>query len=214
LRADHGVQAVPLVADLLSGGGVAAVSERLRRVDDPVEVLVNNAGMGTFGAFSTLDIEPEDREIRLNVLALVHLTHAALGPMVARGSGAIVNVSSLAAYQPAPSSATYAATKAFVNSFTHSVHEECVDTGVHVMVVCPGYTHTEFHERAGLGMTQIPERLWQSADDVVRTALRDLDRGRSVSIPGAINKALGAASSVTPAVVTRKIAGFVIRRSG
>jgi short-subunit dehydrogenase len=177
-------------------------------------VLVNNAGMGTFGDFATTDIDAEEREIRLNVLALVRLAHAALEAMVPRRSGAVLNISSLAGYQPAPSSATYAATKAFVNSFSQSVHEECRPHGVHVMAVCPGYTHTEFHERAGLGPTQIPDFMWQEADDVVATALRDLDRRRVVSIPGTLYKVLGAASSVTPTAVTRRVAGIVMRRSG
>jgi hypothetical protein len=144
----------------------------------------------------------------------VRLTHAALGGMVARRGGAILNISSLAAYQPEPSSATYGATKAFVNSFSHAVHEEVRGTGVHVMVVCPGYTHTEFHERAGLGTTKIPEFAWQTADEVVAVALRDLDRRRSVSIPGRLNKTLGALSSSMPAGISRRVAGMVVRRSG
>ena len=101
-----------------------------------------------------------------------------------------------------------------MNSFTHAVHEEAADKGVFVMAVCPGYTHTEFHDRAGLGTTQIPEMLWQSSDEVVRNALRDLDRRRSVSIPGALNKTAAAFSSTAPAGVTRKVARMVIKRSG
>ena len=82
------------------------------------------------------------------------------------------------------------------------------------MVVCPGYTHTEFHERAGLGPTGVPEFMWQSAEEVVAAALRDLDRGRSVSIPGTLNKTLGALSSTAPAGISRRVAGMVVRRSG
>ena len=148
------------------------------------------------------------------MLALVRLTHAALEAMQARGRGAILNISSLAGYQPAPTSATYAATKAFVNSFTHSVHEEARRSGVHVMVVCPGYTHTELFDRAGLGPTQLPDFMWQSSERVVATALRDLDRRRSVSIPGGLNKVLGAMSSVAPAGMTRRIAEMVVSRAG
>jgi short-subunit dehydrogenase len=210
----HGVEAEVLGADLLADEGIVVVERRLRDASRPVGLLVNNAGMGTFGEFLTTDLGAAEREIRLNVLALVRLTHAALESMVPRRRGVVLNISSLAGYQPAPSSATYAATKAFVNSFTHSVHEECRREGVHVMLVCPGYTHTEFHERAGLGPTQIPEFMWQSPEQVVTAALRDLDRRRAVSIPGALNKTLGAASSVTPAAVTRRIAGMVMRRSG
>jgi short-subunit dehydrogenase len=111
-------------------------------------------------------------------------------------------------------SATYGATKAFVHSFTHAVREEARGTGVTVMLVCPGYTHTEFHERAGLGPTDVPEFLWQSADTVVAAALRDLDRGRTVSIPGVVNQTAAALSSVAPAGITRRVAGLVIKRSG
>jgi uncharacterized protein len=214
LRSAHRVHAHVLAADLLADAGLRAVEARLRDAADPIELLVNNAGMGTFGDFAATDIDAEEREIRLNVLALVRLAHAALEAMVPRRSGAVLNISSLAGYQPAPSSATYAATKAFVNSFSQSVHEECRPHGVHVMAVCPGYTHTEFHERAGLGPTQIPDFMWQAADDVVAAALRDLDRRRVVSIPGTLNKVLGAASSVTPTAVTRRVAGIVMRRSG
>jgi short-subunit dehydrogenase len=214
LRAGHHIDAVPLVADLVDDAGLAAVDARLRDAAAPIDILVNNAGMGTYGVFADLDVAREEHEIRLNVLALVRLTHAALGGMTARGRGAILNISSLAAYQPAPSSATYGATKAFVNSFTHAVHEEARATGVHVMVVCPGYTHTEFHERAGLGPTSVPEFMWQSADEVVAVALRDLDRRRSLSIPGTLNKTLGALSSTAPAGISRRVAGVVIRRSG
>jgi uncharacterized protein len=214
LDATHRVHGQALAADLLTDDGLRVVEARLRDASDPIDLLVNNAGMGTFGDFATSDIDAEDREIRLNVLALVRLTRAALESMVPRGTGAVLNVSSLAAYQPAPSSATYAATKAFVNSFSHSLHEECRGRGVHLMTVCPGYTHTEFHERAGLGPTRLPDFMWQSADDVVAAALRDLDRRRVVSIPGVLSKALGAASSVTPTFVTRRVAGVLMRRSG
>ena len=139
--------------------------------------------MGTFGTFAELDVAREDRSIRLNVLALMRLSHAALDSMLKRRSGAIVNLSSLAAYQPDPWSATYGATKAWVLSFSHALHEETRGTGVHVMAVCPGYTHTEFHDRAGLGDTALPEFLWQTPDQVVAAALRDLERGRALSIP-------------------------------
>ncbi len=214
LTAAHGVDAEVLAADLLTGDGLAAVAARVVATDRAVDIVVNNAGFGTFGRFAELDVDREVEEVELNVVALLRLTHAALGAMGQRGSGAILNLASLAAYQPAPSSATYAATKAFVHSFTHAVHEEARGTGVHVMLVCPGYTHTEFHDRAELGPTDLPEFVWQSADDVVAAALRDLDRGRSVSIPGVLNQTAAAFSSVAPAGITRRVAGLVVKRSG
>jgi len=214
LRSRAGVAVECRAADLLDPAGLEAVASRVAADDQPVDLLVNNAGMGTFGHFATLDGERELDEVRLNVVALVRLTHAALGAMEARGSGAVVNVSSIAGYQPAPDSATYGATKAFVNSFSHALHEEARAKGVHVMALCPGYTRTEFHERAGLGVSHLPEMLWQSADEVVRVALRDLDRHRSVSIPGAINKTIVSVSSVSPPNVSRRVARLVIRRTG
>jgi len=214
LTAAHGVAADVLAADLLTDEGVTAVAERLADADRPIDLLVNNAGFGTYGRFVELDVTREVDEVELNVVALLRLTHAALGAMELRRAGAILNVASLAAYQPNPVSATYGATKAFVHSFTHAVREEARGTGVTVMLVCPGYTHTEFHDRAGLGPTDVPEFIWQSADTVVAAALRDLDRGRSVSIPGVLNQAAAALSSAAPASITRRVAGLVIKRSG
>jgi uncharacterized protein len=214
LTRTHGIAAEPLAADLSTGSGVAATAARLGERGVPVDLLVNNAGFGTFGRFAELDIEREVQEIELNVVALVRLTSAALAAMEERGRGAIVNVSSLAAYQPAPMSATYGATKSFVHSFTHAIREEARGRGVQVLLVCPGYTHTEFHDRAGLGPTGVPEFAWQSAQTVVDAALRALDRGRSVSIPGALNQVAAALSSTAPAGVTRRVAGAVVKRSG
>jgi short-subunit dehydrogenase len=214
LGAAHGVDVEVLSADLLTDGGITAVASRLTDVDRPVDLLVNNAGFGTYGRFAELDIAHEVEEVELNVVALLRLTHAALGAMEARRAGAVLNVASLAAYQPNPISATYGATKAFVHSFTHAVREEARGTGVTVMLVCPGYTHTEFHDRAGLGESEMPEFVWQSADTVAATALRDLDRGRSVSIPGVLNQTAAALSSAAPASITRRVAGMVIKRSG
>ena len=214
LRARGGVAVEALSADLVTDDGVAAVEARLGDPERPVDILVNNAGMGSYGNFVELDPAREVAEIQLNVLALARLTHAALRAMTARGSGAVLNVSSLAGFQPVPSSATYGATKAFVTSFTHAVHQETRRSGVHVMLVCPGFTHTEFHERAGLGPSDVPEFFWQSADEVVDAALRDLDRRRTVSIPGGLNRALSALSSAAPAGLSGRVAGIVQRRAG
>jgi short-subunit dehydrogenase len=213
LERSYGTSPEPFAADLLTAEGLAAVEARISDTDRRVDIVVNNAGLGTFGQLSEIDIDREEQQIRLNVLALVRLTHAALAVMEPRGRGAVVNVSSLAAYQPSPSSATYSATKAFVNSFTHAVHEEARTSGVAVLLVCPGYTHTEFHERAGIDVTGVPEFLWQTAEQVVTAALRDLDRGRAVSFPGALNRTLAALSSVTPAGITRRAAALVVKRS-
>ncbi len=148
----HGANAVVFPADLTDPQQLAEVEARARTVD----MLVNNAGFGTFGTFHELDLEAEVREVQLNVVALIRLTHAAAGPMAARGNGSILNVSSLAGFQAAPMNATYSATKAFVTSFTEAVHEEMKGKGVSVSVLCPGFTRTEFQERAERARERCP----------------------------------------------------------
>lgn len=211
LVADHGVEVEVLPADLATDAGVAAVAERLGDAARPVDLLVNNAGVGTMGRFWELPIEGEAAEVALNVVALMRLTHAALGPMVTRGGGGVINVSSISAYQPIPRHATYGATKAFVSSFTNALHEELRGTGVRVMALAPGFTRTGF-QADGFDPVNLPDLAWQSADTVAATALKAFDRGRVVCITGILNVATVAASSVMPAAVTRRVAGITTRR--
>ena len=171
-----------LAADLGSDDGVAVVERRL--AERPVELLVNNAGVGTGGMFHELPLGPERGEIRLNVLALVRLTHAVLPAMVAAGHGGIVNVSSIAGNQPLQGYATYGATKAFVTSFTESIAFEVRRSGVHVTVVKPGYTDTEMNPDAPkAGMQR--RLLWLDAEHVARGAVEAVERGRLHCVPGA-----------------------------
>jgi short-subunit dehydrogenase len=213
LEKEHGAAVEVLAADLTKGTGLKVVEARLESKDPPVDLLVNNAGFGTFGKLWELQRDVEEREIRLNVVAVTRLTHAALPGMVERGRGGIINVSSVAAYQPTPANATYGATKAFVNSFTHALHEEVRGTGVKVMVLCPGFTRTEFQERAGVDSSKVPNGLWQTPDQVVDAALRAFERGRSTCVPGPLNKAGAAFSSALPAGLSRRVAGAVVKRS-
>ena len=212
LEKEHGVDVEVLSADLTSKKGRAVVEARLDSAEPTVDLLVNNAGMGTYGKFVELSREGEAREIRLNVLALVQLSHAALSGMIGRGRGGIINVSSLAGHQPTPLNATYGATKAFVTSFSQALHEELRGTGVKVMVLCPGFTRTEFQARAGLDSGSVPSFLWQTPEPVVAAALRAYEQGRAVCIPGALNQAGAAFSSALPAGITRRIAGAVVPR--
>lgn len=211
LRTRHGIAAEVLTADLTDERGVSAVEDRITQPNG-VDLLVNNAGFGTVGKFAELPIEGELREIQLNVVALVRLCRAALPVMIERGSGGIINVSSLACYQPTPTNATYGGTKAYVTSFTQALHEELRGTGVTATVVCPGFTRTEFQERAGIDSSSVPGWMWQSADAVVSEALRDHDRGRAVSVPGPLNKIGAAFTSTLPASITRRLAGNMIPR--
>jgi uncharacterized protein len=215
LEREHAGKVDVLPADLETDDGVARIEQRLQDESQPVELLVNNAGFGTAGFFHELPIENEVAEIQLNVVALVRLTRAAVGGMVARGHGGVINVSSVGAYQPTPQHATYAATKSFVSSFTNAVHEELRGTGVKAMVLAPGYTHTEFHLRANVehSKSSIPGFLWQTPEEVVKAALKSYDKGRAVCIPGAMNSVAAAFSGSMPAVVARKVAGSVTKRA-
>ncbi len=206
-----GIEVLP--ADLLTDAGVGAVAERLADPARPVDLLVNNAGFGGSGAFHT---EAEQRAVdmvRCNVEALVRLTHAALGVMVPRGAGWILQVSSVASFQAAPSAAVYGATKAFVTSFTEAVHEELRGTGVKVTALCPGLTRTEFFEASGSARTadglEGLGMAWLSAEEVARAGLRDVAKGKVLSVPGLTYKAMVTASDLAPRSVVRRIAGLV-----
>lgn len=209
----YGAECEVLTADLGDPVALAAVEARAADPARPVDLLVNNAGFGTAGRFATLPIDREDQEIQLNVLALVRLCHAALGAQLERGRGGVINVASIAGYQPTPGNATYGATKAFVSSFSQAVHEELKGTGVRCMVLSPGFTRTEFQARAGIDSSEVPGFLWQEAATVVDHALRAYDKGRAVCVPGPLNSATAAFTAVTPHAVTRKIAGVVVSRS-
>jgi short-subunit dehydrogenase len=207
----HRVSASVESADLADETDLAVLLANLAA--DPPDVLVNNAGFGTFGYFAELDAEREVEEIRLNVLALARTTRAALPGMVARGSGAIVNVSSLAGESAGPFTATYSATKAFVTSFSESLHEELRGTGVVVQALLPGLTRTEFQEVAGVDPGIAPSFAWMSAERVVEASLAALERGDAICIPGAGNRLLGGLTALAPRSVARRVLGSIQRRS-
>jgi short-subunit dehydrogenase len=211
LSEQHTTNTEVLGADLIDTAQLATVEARLRDPQRPVDLLVNNAGFGTYGSFSELDIDAETRMIELNIRALVRLTHAAIGPMVERGRGSILNVSSLGGFQPTPKIATYGATKAFVTSFSQSVHEEVLGSGVKVSCLCPGFTRTEFQERAHVEATKIPGFVWQTADEVAAAGLAGLEKNRALIVPGAINKFTAGAVGAMPNLLARKSARAVAR---
>jgi short-subunit dehydrogenase len=198
-----------LPADLADNEGCARVEQRCAA---GVDLLVNNAGLGTKGAFHRVPLDDEEHLLRLNVRAVLRLTHAALPAMVARGHGAVVNVSSVAGFAPGARGATYSASKAWVTNFSESLHLQYAGQGVHVLALCPGFTRTEFHARADMDVSGIPDRLWLDADDVVRTALRDLDAGKAISVPGAQYKAVVAASRIFPTGARRRVVRALQRR--
>lgn len=202
------IEVVP--ADLTDRTELRAVEERMATASPtPIDILVNNAGFGTTGRFHELPVEEEDREIRLNVLALMRLSHAALPGMVERRSGGIINVSSIAGFQPAPGNATYTGTKAFVTTFSLSLHEEYRSYGVRVLAVAPGATRTEWQARAGFNDSNIPSFAWQTADEVAVGALKAFDARRGLFTSGLQNKALAAATHLVPRSLLARVAGVV-----
>jgi short-subunit dehydrogenase len=211
LAAERGIEARALVADLTEPAGVARVEAEL--AGQPPDLLVNNAGFGTVGRFAELDVEGEDREVRLNVLALMRLTHAALRPMLERGHGGVINVSSLAGESASPYTATYAATKAFVTSFTEALSEELRGSGVRVQVLLPGFTRTEFQERAGIDPSSIPSFAWMEPEAVVDASLAGLEKGQVVCIPGLGNRILAPFQRILPRSLVRRAVGASFERA-
>lgn len=191
-----------LPADLTDPGQLATVEERLR---SGVEVLVNNAGFGQTKAFWSNSIEEEERQLDLLVRAVLRLSHAAVRPMLARGSGAIVNVSSVAGFTQR---STYSAHKAWVTSFSESLAFRLRGRGVAVMALCPGFVHTEFHQRMGMDEKAVPSFLWLNADDLVDAAWKDLLKGKAVSIPSLRYKLLVAGARHIPRAITARVASI------
>ncbi len=185
LAAAHGIHAEVLAADLTVDAELRQVEERIAR-DGGIDLLVNNAGLGVSGRFWETASEAQDFLHRLHVMATMRLTHAALPGMIARNSGAIISVSSVAGFLPAAISSTYGSTKAWINAFTQGLYLELKSKGsaVRVQALCPGFTYTEFHDVARVDRRVIPARLWMKAVDVVAASLRGLERGKLFVVPG------------------------------
>lgn len=204
----YGVAVETLAVDLATDAGCGAVEERLGDRERPVDLLVNNAGISLNAPFTVSGADDEERLLRLNVRAVMRLTHAALGPMRERRAGAVVNVSSVAGFAATMPGSTYPASKAWVTAFSESIGLAVRGSGVRVMALCPGYTHTEFHDSAGIDMTGLPSFAWLDADAVVAAGLRDLRRGKIVSVPTARYKAAAAVVQRLPRAVLYRARGF------
>jgi hypothetical protein len=207
-----GVEVEVVAADLTDRADLARVGERVADPERPVDLLVNCAGVGASGPFVDGDLDTCHQMIDLNVSALVDLTHAALPAMQGRGRGWILNVSSLGGHAPGPSFAVYSATKAFVTSFSESLFEELRGTGVHITVVCPGATKTEFAEIAGTEADDLPGFLQQSAEEVVAEALAATAAGKAVRVTGMVNRVSAAFTTVLPRTVNRRLSALVTDR--
>lgn len=203
-----------LAADLATDAGVGLVEQRIADLSkSPIDLVVNNAGFGTSGLVQELDIDRLSNEIRLNVLALTRISHAAVRAMVPRGRGYLLNISSVASFQPSPGFAVYAATKAYVTSFTEALHEELRTTGVRVTALCPGLTRTEFQAVSNTSgfKSQFPQFVWMGPRPVAKAGLDAVTKGEALAVPGVLYKGLSALSSVMPRGASRRLSGFVSR---
>jgi short-subunit dehydrogenase len=209
LGRSNSIRAQYIALDLSKPESPRRLFEEVEKRGFVVEMLINNAGFGSFGEFTKLQLERELNMIDLNIKALVELTHRFLIPMRQRRQGAIINVASTAGFQAVPFMATYAATKAFVLSFSEALWEENRPHGIKIMALCPGVTETNFFEAAH--GKKPPARAAQSPEDVVDTALRGLARGKSHIISGWTNRAMMEAERLAPRSLVTRMAGRMMR---
>ena len=212
LRSSYGVGVEVLPADLTDRTATEPVLARLADRDRPVDLLVNNAGMGLRGLFWETPLADQERMLALNCTSVLRLSHTALGAMVPRGRGDILVVSSIAGFAPG-SRGSYGASKAWATAFAESLAGQLAGSGVHVSAVAPGFVRTEFHQRAGLDMSKLPGLLWLDAPGVAATALRDHRAGKVVSVPGAQYKVLYAATRLVPRNAARRVTEAFRRRA-
>jgi short-subunit dehydrogenase len=210
LGRQHRVRAEVVAADIASEDGRESLFAELESRGRDVEVLVNNAGFGSAGKFQKLDGDKETLMVRTNCEAIVALCAKYVGPMVDRGRGAILNLGSVAAYQPLPYQATYGATKAFVLSFTEALNADLHGTGVSVTALCPGPVPTEFEENAGIDANWegIPSFVLTTPEYNAKAGVEGMEKGKRVVVPGVVNTASAAAGHYTP----RSVVLSLVRR--
>lgn len=195
-----------LPADLSDRSDVARVAARLEDAQHPIDILVNNAGFGVHTMLTDPDVAPHDRAFEVMGRAVLVLSGAAARAMVGRGAGTIINLSSTAAFFTMGS---YSAIKSWVLSMSQGLAIELGGTGVQVTAFCPGWVHTEFHQRAGISASRIPNFLWQDAESVVRACLRDVGRGKVISIPSVRYRALMWLAHHAPKSLNRRVSGVL-----
>lgn len=200
LSGTYGHRVEVIAADLSKPQPGAALLKKVEALHMPVDLLINNAGFGTSGTFHKLDGAREHHEIMLNVAAVVDLAHSFLPSMIRRGGGGIINLASVAAFQPLPFMSVYAATKAFVLSFSHGLYGEYRNRGIHVLAVCPGPVDTPFFEATGVPSLRkaIPSPFMMTAEKVVEVSLKAFRAGDTVIVPGVSNKAMAFMSRLMP----------------
>ncbi|MEV0439142.1 SDR family oxidoreductase [Streptomyces spectabilis] len=207
----HGIEVEVLTADLATDDGIEAVEQRLGNRRDPVDLLVNNAGFANKGRYLEVPIADELTMLKVHCEAVLRLTSAATEAMRERGRGGIVNVASVAAFVPR---GTYGASKAWIVQFTQGAARDLAASGVRLMALCPGFVRTEFHERAGMGTDNVPKWMWLDADKLVATALTDLARGKSLSVPDPRYKAMMGVVKMTPRALLSGVTSRTGRKYG
>lgn len=211
LTVRHGVRVDVIAQDLTEPGAAEAVRAGTDRLGRRVGILVNNAGFGSGGRFDRIPAERSHREVALDVSAVVDLTSAYLPAMTAAGAGAVLNVASTAAFQPAPGMAVYAASKSFVLSFSEALWAEQRRHGVRVLAVCAGPVRTGFAE--AMGVPPVGAGQYRTPEQVVRSALRALDRGRAAVTPGLANAALYPLTRLVPRRLVLAVADRMVGRA-
>jgi uncharacterized protein len=209
LRDRNGVRVETFGCDLGDAGARQSMRAEVDERGLRVEVLVNNAGFGSAGRFQRLDLERELEMVHLNVEAVVDLCGRYVPELVRRGRGAVLNVASTAAFQPLPRQATYAASKAFVLSFTDALHEDLAGTGVTATTLCPGPVKTEFMAEAGIDWEGLPGFIWSDSADVAEAGVKGLERGSRLVVPGALHRAGAIGGQHAPRGLLLRVAGKV-----
>ncbi len=212
LRALSGVAVETIVLDLAADGAAGRLAAATEGAGKPVGLLVNNAGFGFYGPQEEQDLDRTVRMLKLNIETLVDLTDRLLAPMRARGSGYVLNVASTAAFLPVPCMAVYAATKAFVLSYSQALHEELLGRGIVVTALCPGTTRTDFHRVAGLAPGASVRFPSLSAKTVAEAGLNGLSRGKAIVVPNLLDSAWIFTGRFVPRTLPPKIAAAVFSR--
>jgi len=202
MTATHGVECEVLSADLTDRDQLRQVEQRLHDDSRPIDALINNAGLGIHQPFVTGDVEREQYLLDILVTAVMRLTHAAASGMKARGNGDIVIVSSVASFVPL---GTYSAAKSWNTLFAEGLSEELRGSGVRISALCPGFTHTEFHDRAGISKSSVPSFMWLDAKRMVEEGWRQHQAGRVVSIPTLRYRTLVGLMGLLPRRTVRRV---------
>ena len=203
LAAEVDVACEVMVADLADVGGVSRVEDRLRDVAAPIDLLVNNAGFGYQGSFHELDLEREAAVVDVNIVAVHRLAHVAAVAMVAGGRGGILNVSSMAGFMGLPERRRMQPRRRSSRRSARQCTPSSTSNGVHVTALCPGFTRTEFQDRADYDTSKLPDFVWQSAEQVAEAGLRGVAANRAVVVPGVKNKVGAGVINVLPGAVRR-----------